>query len=135
MGEPTFWDDTEKAQKINQELNDVKISVDKYKALCKKFDDMQVLWEMAMEEEDDSLEAEVTSEMQEIRQALNELELEVLLSGPYDANNAILTLHAGAGGTEAQDWTQMLLRMYGRWAERHGFSVETADCCPAMRPV
>ena len=88
MGEPTFWDDTEKAQKINQELNDVKISVDKYKALCKKFEDMQVLWEMAMEEEDDSLEAEVNSEMQAIRGALNELELEVLLSGPYDANNA-----------------------------------------------
>ena len=130
MGEPTFWDDTEKAQKINQELNDVKISVDKYKALCKKFEDMQVLWEMAMEEEDDSLEAEVNSEMQAIRGALNELELEVLLSGPYDANNAILTLHAGAGGTEAQDWTQMLLRMYGRWAERHGFSVETADLLP-----
>ena len=78
MGEPTFWDDTEKAQKINQELNDVKISVDKYKALCKKFEDMQVLWEMAMEEEDDSLEAEVNSEMQAIRGALNELELEVL---------------------------------------------------------
>ena len=130
MGEPTFWDDTEKAQKIKQELNDVKISVDKYKALCKKFEDMQVLWEMAMEEEDDSLEAEVNSEMQAIRGALNELELEVLLSGPYDANNAILTLHAGAGGTEAQDWTQMLLRMYGRWAERHGFSVETADLLP-----
>ena len=130
MGEPTFWDDTEKAQKINQELNAVKISVDKYKALCKKFEDMQVLWEMAMEEEDDSLEAEVNSEMQAIRGALNELELEVLLSGPYDANNAILTLHAGAGGTEAQDWTQMLLRMYGRWAERHGFSVETADLLP-----
>ena len=130
MGEPTFWDDTEKAQKINQELNDVKISVDKYKALCKKFEDMQVLWEMAMEEEDDSLEAEVNSEMQAIRGPLNELELEVLLSGPYDANNAILTLHAGAGGTEAQDWTQMLLRMYGRWAERHGFSVETADLLP-----
>ena len=130
MGEPTFWDDTEKAQKINQELNDVKISVDKYKALCKKFEDMQVLWEMAMEEEDDSLDAEVNSEMQAIRGALNELELEVLLSGPYDANNAILTLHAGAGGTEAQDWTQMLLRMYGRWAERHGFSVETADLLP-----
>ncbi len=130
MGEPTFWDDTEKAQKINQELNDVKISVDKYKALCKKFEDMQVLWEMAVEEEDDSLEPEVASEMQEIRQALNKLELEVLLSGPYDASNAILTLHAGAGGTEAQDWTQMLLRMYGRWAERHGFSVETADLLP-----
>ena len=130
MGEPTFWDDTEKAQKINQELNDVKISVDKYKALCKKFEDMQVLWERAMEEEDDSREAEVNSEMQAIRGALNELELEVLLSGPYDANNAILTLHAGAGGTEAQDWTQMLLRMYGRWAERHGFSVETADLLP-----
>ena len=68
MGEPTFWDDTEKAQKINQELNDVKISVDKYKALCKKFDDMQVLWEMAMEEEDDSLDSKVEA-MIEARQA------------------------------------------------------------------
>ena len=130
MGEPTFWDDADKAQKINQELNDVKISVDKYKELCTKFDDMQVLWEMGMEDEDDSVESEVQEEMEVIRKALEALHLDVLLSGEYDGNNAILTLHAGAGGTEAQDWTQMLLRMYGRWAERHGFTVETVDMLP-----
>ena len=130
MGEPTFWDDAEKAQKINQELNDVKISVDKYKNLVSKFEDAQTLWEMGMEEQDESMEDDVKAELASVAEGLEALQLEVLLSGPYDANNAILTLHAGAGGTEAQDWTQMLLRMYGRWAERHGFTVETADLLP-----
>ena len=130
MGEPTFWDDAEEAQKINQELNDVKISVDKYKTLRSKFDDAQALWEMAVEDDDASMEDEISAALDGVAEGLENLQLEVLLSGPYDANNAILTLHAGAGGTEAQDWTQMLLRMYGRWAERHGFTVETADLLP-----
>ena len=130
MGEPTFWDDAELAQKINQELNDVKISVDKYEALLAKFDDVQVMWEIGMEEKDESMEAVVKADMEAVDRALEELQLEVMLSGPYDGNNAILTLHAGAGGTEAQDWTSMLLRMYGRYAERHGFTVETADLLP-----
>ena len=130
MGEPTFWDDAEEAQKINQELNDVKISVDKYKNLKSKYEDVETLWEMAVEDEDTSLEDEINSDLDAVAEGLENLQLEVLLSGPYDANNAILTLHAGAGGTEAQDWTQMLLRMYGRWAERHGFTVETADLLP-----
>ena len=130
MGEPTFWDDAEEAQKINQELNDVKISVDKFKSLKAKFEDAQTLWEMAMEDGDESLEEEIKAALDKVADGLENLQLEVLLSGPYDANNAILTLHAGAGGTEAQDWTQMLLRMYGRWAERHGFTVETADLLP-----
>ncbi len=130
MGEPNFWDDAEKAQQINQELNDVKISVDKYKALVVKCDDLETLWEMGMEEQDESMEADVKAEMEAVEKALRSLELEVLLSGEYDANNAYLTLHAGAGGTEAQDWTQMLLRMYGRWAERHGFTVSTVDLLP-----
>ena len=130
MGEPTFWDDAEEAQKINQELNDVKISVDKFKSLKAKFEDAQTLWEMAMEDDDESLEEEIKDALDKVADGLENLQLEVLLSGPYDANNAILTLHAGAGGTEAQDWTQMLLRMYGRWAERHGFTVETADLLP-----
>ncbi|MCH3959320.1 MAG: peptide chain release factor 2 [Selenomonas sp.] len=130
MGEPTFWDDAEKAQKINQELNDVKISVDKYKVLVRKYEDAETLFEMGMEEDDQGMEADVKAEIQKVTEGLEALQLEVLLSGPYDANNAILTLHAGAGGTEAQDWTQMLLRMYGRWAERHGFTVETADLLP-----
>ena len=130
MGEPTFWDDAELAQKINQELNDVKISVDKHQALLAKFDDVQVMWEIGMEEKDESMEADVKADMEAVDRALEELQLEVMLSGPYDGNNAILTLHAGAGGTEAQDWTSMLLRMYGRYAERHGFTVETADLLP-----
>ena len=130
MGEPTFWDDAEKAQKINQELNDVKISVDKYKRLVSKYEDAETLFEMGMEENDEGLEDDVKNELSNVAEGLESLQLEVLLSGPYDANNAILTLHAGAGGTEAQDWTQMLLRMYGRWAERHGFTVETADILP-----
>ena len=130
MGEPTFWDNAEEAQKINQELAAIKGSVDKYKEIVSKTDDAQALLEMALEENDTSLEPEVQAEFETIKTAVRELELEVLLSGPYDANNAILTLHAGAGGTEAQDWTQMLLRMYGRWAERHGFSVVTADLLP-----
>ncbi len=127
MGEPDFWDDTEKAQKINQELNDVKIGVDKYKSIVTKADDLEALYELAVESPEDVSEDDVKEELGAVKEALRSLELEVLLSGEYDANNAILTLHAGAGGTEAQDWTQMLLRMYGRWADRHGFAVETAD--------
>ena len=130
MGEPTFWDDPENAQKITQELNGVKDGVDKYKHIVQKFEDMQVLWEMGMEDNDESVCADVEIEIKEIEESIEQLELELLLSGKYDANNAILTLHAGAGGTEAQDWTQMLLRMYGRWAERNGFSVETVDLLP-----
>ena len=127
MGEPTFWDNPEEAQRINQELNDVKISVDKYKALLAKYDDVQVMWEIGMDDKDESVEADVRADMDAINRALEELQLEVLLSGKYDANNAILTLHAGAGGTEAQDWAQMLYRMYTRWAERHGYSYKILD--------
>ncbi len=130
MGEPTFWDDPDAAQKTTQELNDVKSGVEKYKSIVGKFEDMQVLWEMGMEDKDESVCADVENEIAEIQSAMESLELELLLSGKYDANNAILTLHAGAGGTEAQDWTQMLLRMYGRWAERNGFTVETVDLLP-----
>jgi len=130
MGEPTFWDNPESAQKITQELNDIKSGVDSYNKLIEKFDDAQTLYEMGIEENDQSLEADVNKEIDDIKAGLEALQLEILLSEPYDANNAILTLHAGAGGTEAQDWTQMLLRMYTRWAERHGFTVETADILP-----
>ncbi len=130
MGEPTFWDNPEAAQKITQELNDVKSGIETYKNLLTKFDDVQILLELALEEQDDSQEADIAAEIAEIEKGLENLRLEIMLSEPYDANNAILTLHAGAGGTEAQDWTQMLLRMYVRWAERHGFEVETVDLLP-----
>ncbi len=130
MGEPTFWDNPETAQKITQELNDVKSGIETYKNLLAKFDDAQILLELALEEQDDSQEADIAAEISGIEKGLENLRLEIMLSEPYDANNAILTLHAGAGGTEAQDWTQMLLRMYVRWAERHGFEVDTVDLLP-----
>lgn len=130
MGAPDFWDNPDAAQKITQELNGMKSGVDTYKNLVAKYDDAQTLLELAMEEDDPSQESEIAAEIENIKSGLESLRLEILLSEPYDANNAILTLHAGAGGTEAQDWTQMLLRMYTRWAERHGFTVETADILP-----
>jgi len=130
MSEPTFWDDAAAAQKVNQELAGLKGGVDTYKALAAKYEDAETLYEMGIEENDPSMEGDIRAELDLIAEGLETLQLEVLLSGEYDANNAILTLHAGAGGTEAQDWTQMLLRMYGRWAERHGFTVETADLQP-----
>ena len=130
MGAPDFWDDAEAAQALNQELADLKGGVDTYNALVAKTDDLMTLWEMGMEEKDEAVEADVKAEYESLKNELRSLELELLLSGEYDANNAYLELHAGAGGTEAQDWTQMLLRMYGRWAERHGFSVETLDLQP-----
>ena len=130
MGEPSFWDDAAAAQKLNQELAALKGGVDTYKELMAKYEDAETLYEMGIEEGDASMEDDIRAELDLIAEGLETLQLEVLLSGDYDANDAILTLHAGAGGTEAQDWTQMLLRMYGRWAERHGFTVETADLQP-----
>ena len=130
MGAPDFWDDADAAQALNQELADLKGGVDTYNALVAKADDLMTLWEMGVEEKDEGVEADVKAEYEALKNDLRSLELELLLSGEYDANNAYLELHAGAGGTEAQDWTQMLLRMYGRWAERHGFSVETLDLQP-----
>ena len=130
MSEPSFWDDAAAAQKLNQELAALKGGVDTYKELMAKYEDAETLYEMGIEESDPSMEADIRAELNLIAEGLETLQLEVLLSGDYDANDAILTLHAGAGGTEAQDWTQMLLRMYGRWAERHGFTVDTADLQP-----
>ena len=130
MSEPSFWDDAAAAQKLNQELAALKGGVDTYRDLMAKYEDAETLYEMGIEENDASMEADIRAELNLISEGLETLQLEVLLSGEYDANDAILTLHAGAGGTEAQDWTQMLLRMYGRWAERHGFTVDTADLQP-----
>ena len=130
MSEPSFWDDAAAAQMLNQELAALKGGVDTYEELKAKYEDAETLYEMGIEENDPTMEGDIRAELTLIAEGLETLQLEVLLSGDYDANDAILTLHAGAGGTEAQDWTQMLLRMYGRWAERHGFTVETADLQP-----
>lgn len=130
MGDPTFWDDPEKAQKTAQDVNALKEEVDGFHKLSANIDDLEALWEMATEENDESLLPEMDELLQRSKEDLEHLELGMLLSGEFDANNAILTLHAGAGGTEAQDWTSMLLRMFVRFAEKNNFSVETLDFQP-----
>lgn len=130
MAAPGFWDDPDKAQKVAQEANNLKSEVDTFTSLETKVDDLDTLWEMAMEEKDDTLVSEMESELEGAKHTLSELELGMLLSDEYDANNAIMNLHAGAGGTEAQDWTGMLLRMFTRYAEEKGFEVELLDVLP-----
>jgi peptide chain release factor 2 len=127
MSDPTFWDDPAMAQKIAQEVTYLKDSINKYKELLSRHSDLVILWQLGMEEQDESVYPEVTASIAGMEQELDHLELTRMLSGEYDSNNAILTLHAGAGGTEAQDWAQMLLRMYVRWAEKNNYKVETMD--------
>ena len=130
MSEPDFWDDPAEAQKVTQELSRLKEGIGQYEELQGQFDDLAVLWELGMEEGDQSVCPEVAGGLKRCRIDLEHMELAVMLSGEYDGNNGILTIHAGAGGTEAQDWAQMLLRMYVRWAEKSGYKVETLDFQP-----
>ena len=127
MSDPTFWDDPEKANKIAKDVDSLKIEVEGFHKLTVSVDDLEALQEMAAEEDDESLIPEMDELLSSCREELEHLELGLLLSGEYDANNAILTLHAGAGGTEAQDWTSMLLRMFTRCAEKNGFELELLD--------
>ena len=122
-----FWNDVEKSQRVQKRLKQLKRKVENYQKLCSGWDDLMTLCEMAIEEDDDSMLPELQSEYADFEKKLEETRLGTLLTGEYDANNAILTFHAGAGGTEAQDWTQMLYRMYTRWAERHGFDFKLLD--------
>lgn len=125
-----FWDDQEKAQKIVQRAANLKDRVSVFQELAKDFEDLGVLVELGEEEEDEALAVEVGEGLESVSRRVAEMELAVLLSGPYDRGNAIMALHAGAGGTEAQDWAEMLLRMYTRWAECHRFKVEVLDLLP-----
>lgn len=120
----------ESSQKILQKLKGYKNKVEKYNSLVSEYEDTLVLIDMANSEEDGSYAEEIGKSVKHIKKTVEEMTLETLLSGEYDKNNAIVSLHAGAGGTEAQDWVEMLLRMYTRWAERHNFSVETLDLLP-----
>ena len=117
-------------QKTAQDVNSLKEEVDGFHKLSAGVDDLEALQEMAAEENDESLLPEMDELLAKCRSELEHLELGMLLSGEYDANNAILTLHAGAGGTEAQDWTSMLLRMFTRFAEQNGFALEMLDYQP-----
>ncbi len=127
---PDFWDDNDKAQKTISELNALKHLVDTMNALDSAYEDLQVMLELAVEENDESLLPELYDSVRSLKKEMEQFELQLLLSGPYDKNNAILELHPGAGGTESQDWASMLLRMYTRWADDKGFKVETLDYLP-----
>jgi peptide chain release factor 2 len=125
--EPGFWEDQEKAQKVQTRVKHLQRKLDSFRAMERQHEDLLLLCELGSESEDAELFTEVVAGMAQLKREVEELRLETLFTGEYDMNNAILTLHAGAGGTEAQDWNEMLLRMYTRWAERHGFEYRILD--------
>ncbi len=125
--EAGFWEDLENSQKVLQKTKQLENKISSYEKMQSRLEDISTMIELCMEEEDEEMQNEIVSEMNDFRQELENKNLETLLSGEYDAKNAILTFHAGAGGTEAQDWAEMLYRMYHRWAERHNFKVQLLD--------
>ena len=122
-----FWNDLERSQKVSQQIKRLENKIKKHDRLVSEWEDILTLCEMAQEEDDASQLDEVAQGCETLEKEISERRLAALLTGEYDANNAILTFHAGAGGTEAQDWTEMLYRMYTRWAERHGFTYQLLD--------
>ncbi len=127
MEEPDFWDDATESGKYMKEVNTLKSIVKKYEDVKEQYEDTQTLIEMALEENDESLVDEINDTFNGFVKTLDNLRIETLLSGEYDDNNAIITLHAGAGGTESCDWAQMLARMYQRWADKKGFTSQILD--------
>ena len=122
-----FWNDVERSQKIAQQIKRLENKISRYDRLVSDWEDTLTLCEMAQEEDDASQLPEVVAGYEKLEKEISERRLATLLTGEYDANNAILSFHAGAGGTEAQDWTEMLYRMYTRWAERHGYTYQILD--------
>lgn len=127
MEEPGFWDRTEEAQKVMKDVKGLKDFLDTVEGLSRSYEDLGILLEMAYEENDASLIPEIEEELSKFRETFDDFRIRTLLSGEYDKDDAIVTLHAGAGGTESCDWANMLYRMYSRWAERKGFSLEVLD--------
>ena len=127
MEEPDFWDEPEESQKVMKELKGLKDVLDTAGQIRQAYEDIQLLIEMAYEEEDEGLVPEIRDELEGFEKKFDDLRIQTLLHGEYDRDNAIVTLHAGAGGTESCDWAGMLYRMYTRWAEKRGFSVEVLD--------
>ena len=122
-----FWSDASNAAKIQKEKTQLERKLDKYNIAKTAIDDAKELYDMAKDENDEDSINECFNSANELEQQILDMEIEVLLSGETDSNNAILSIHPGAGGTESQDWAEMLLRMYKRWAERRGFSIEVLD--------
>lgn len=130
MQDSEFWNDVEKAQDILQKSKSLKDKINRFEDLVRKVDDLEVLIELSDMEDDLSTLPEIVSERKDIDSKIDTLRIETLLSGEYDKNSAIFTIHSGAGGTEACDWASMLLRMYTRWSESKGFKVDTIDFLP-----
>ena len=127
LEQPGFWDDVEHSQQVMKELKNLKDTIEEFETLSNQYEDIGTLIEMAEEENDASLVEEIGNELASFEEKFEEFRIDTLLSEEYDANNAIVTIHAGVGGTEACDWAQMLYRMYTRFAEKKGFSVEVLD--------
>lgn len=127
MEAPDFWNDPEVSQNKMKEVKSLKDDVATYAALSAQYDDIETMIEMGYEENDPELIPEIDQMMKEFVQTYEDIRMKTLLSGEYDRNNAIVSLHAGAGGTESCDWAAMLYRMYTRWADKKGFSVEVLD--------
>ena len=127
MEDPDLWNNLEKAQQTNRKVRVIENKLNRYEGLLSRAEDLQMLIDLAQEEEDTSVVEEIETELTSLEEDAEQLQIDTLLRGKYDANNAILSLHAGAGGTEAQDWTQMLYRMYTRWCEKKGFTVKVLD--------
>ena len=134
MEEPGFWDDAENSQKLTKELSDLKDTIALVNGLDRQYEDILTLLEMGYEENDPEMVPEIQGEFDDFKEKLENLRISTLLSGEYDKNNAILRLNAGAGGTESCDWASMLYRMYSRWAEKRGFSVECLTFSTVMKP-
>lgn len=130
MQEPNFWNNQERAQKVSQKLKHNTDRMSEYKNLKQQVEDLEVYAEIISEEDDESHLPELKKNMSEVAELLENARIVALLSGEYDKNNAILSIHAGAGGTEAQDWADMLYRMYSRWIEPHGYSMTVLDILP-----
>lgn len=127
MESPDFWDDTEKSQNYMRELKSLKDTIEQFDKLSMQYEDIETLIQMGYEEEDPDIIPEIEKNFEEFKEEFEELRVSTLLSEKYDKNNAILTLHAGAGGTESCDWASMLSRMYQRFADKKGFTVEILD--------
>ena len=130
MGAPSFWDDNRRAQELIRERSELGRVVMRASELGKQAEDLGVLLELADEVGDGSLDTEIADGVRRLRQELDEFELKLTLSGPHDGKACVLSIHPGAGGTESQDWAQMLMRMYLRWCERNGFKAEVVDLLP-----
>ncbi|MBR5257863.1 MAG: peptide chain release factor 2, partial [Clostridia bacterium] len=127
MASDGFWDDVERAQRINKLMRSCENRINHYKSLESRLEDTEIMLELSQDEEGDELAEDISKELKQLREEMESLKLTTLLTGKYDSCDCILSLHAGAGGTEAQDWTQMLYRMYTRFGERMGFNVRELD--------